>query len=159
MTPVFPAQAGVFLKSFTNSRDTSCLPRASGGVSSILDSGFCAPSSSPRKRGCFRRPVMQQWADVVFPAQAGVFPCHLLRIHCAPSLPRASGGVSCTAQTWSLSPTSSPRKRGCFRGRPLPTGLPFSLPRASGGVSVTGVVLTAASKSSPRKRGCFCSVG
>ena len=52
-TLVFPAQAGVFLMSFGPYPEMSGLPRASGGVSTLIRGVMPAVKSSPRKRGCF----------------------------------------------------------------------------------------------------------
>ena len=93
---VFPAQAGVFLKRSFFMVSEACLPRASGGVSSISCCFSCIARSSPRKRGCFSLVRKFLPALGVFPAQAGVFlwpPMALSVMFC---LPRASGGVSPT---------------------------------------------------------------
>ena len=50
---VFPAQAGVFPVRTASARSTSSLPRASGGVSTIVKPMAFVSGSSPRKRGCF----------------------------------------------------------------------------------------------------------
>ena len=71
---VFPAQAGVFPTPVSAGRTASGLPRASGGVS--VDGRFLegTTSSSPRKRGCFPAQTSFTNTELVFPAQAGVFP-------------------------------------------------------------------------------------
>ena len=111
---VFPAQAGVFPLPAPERDDSCCLPRASGGVSykTTFNAGYLV--SSPRKRGCFLMKRIDLADQIVFPAQAGVFPTarrsptRLLR------LPRASGGVSRDRASNFGASTSSPRKRGCF---------------------------------------------
>ena len=152
---VFPAQAGVFLETVKIRWDWLGLPRASGGVSSNGSIPADAGWSSPRKRGCF--PLGKECADInlVFPAQAGVFPARRRNRLQSEGLPRASGGVSLNARFIEGTTTSSPRKRGCFciaesktfsagvfpaqagvfpPSPPVVTALP-GLPRASGGIS------------------------
>ena len=131
--------------------------------------------SSPRKRGCFALDCAAVALNLVFPAQAGVFPQFSTVEHGAIGLPRASGGVS----GWHRQPlpakASSPRKRGCFylgatpdelievfpaQAGVFPLGGAFSaplgcLPRASGGVSANCDSGCRQKRSSPRKRGCF----
>lgn len=152
-----------------------CLPRASGGVSTTDRSSRSNCGSSPRKRGCFLR--RRRWLEhlSVFPAQAGVFLGQVDPMREAPSLPRASGGVSVAGPRRAACATSSPRKRGCFRHVwtvpdeqrvfPAQAGVflyPGSLmmihgglPRASGGVSRKRPRRRRPCESSPRKRGCF----
>ena len=172
---VFPAQAGVFLSLPSKSSPGCGLPRASGGVSTT---GLCdlpCPLSSPRKRGCFQVEALEGCLDLVFPAQAGVFPAARTVCRLRSRLPRASGGVSGFKTRNEVRQLSSPRKRGCFRschGRrrwrlvfPAQAGVfPFgpvslhtsgSLPRASGGVSDHLPSFLRIGPSSPRKRGCF----
>ena len=173
---VFPAQAGVFPVSALPNVPEDCLPRASGGVSSIrdssyqvlkvfpaqagvfptFDSGYLVPFCLPRASGG----VSSQTTDVtpqgnVFPAQAGVFPTFDSGYLVPFCLPRASGGVS--SQTTDVTPQGNvfPAQAGVFprsEVRPRATG---GLPRASGGVSGWARSGNLRSQSSPRKRGGF----
>ena len=111
---VFPAQAGVFRRHDRLAFAEGRLPRASGGVSKKAPSRAAAPTSSPRKRGCFSQRASSCSSHWVFPAQAGVF---LGCSGCTSSnhgLPRASGGVSRDDTERLALSLSSPRKRGCF---------------------------------------------
>ena len=112
---VFPAQAGVFPHPSARRVCRCSLPRASGGVSLAHRLRYQCLRSSPRKRGCFLVRVAHAHIDVVFPAQAGVFPAHSCRKQPLRCLPRASGGVSSCCRRFLLGPRSSPRKRGCFQ--------------------------------------------
>ena len=152
---VFPAQAGVFPLSLAQTSTSSCLPRASGGVSVVISKQGATFESSPRKRGCFCHAPSRRPPRFVFPAQAGVFPNVGIDSGTGGCLPRASGGVSLTSIYFISHSVSSPRKRGCFfdvgqvvTSRPVfpaqagvfPVPGRFrsaamSLPRAGGGVS------------------------
>ena len=152
---VFPAQAGVFPSPLDHSESALGLPRASGGVSvySVFDAKRAA--SSPRKRGCFRHAARREVEEMVFPAQAGVFPYRLRPARLPACLPRASGGVSDTGAQITDHAYVFPAQAGVF---PIPAIEPnagLSLPRASGGVSSVGLSSERTNKSSPRKRGCF----
>ena len=156
-------------------KTASCLPRASGGVSSSRSLWCCKSRSSPRKRGCFQGKRRDDGVPLVFPAQAGVFLSPCLPPWEPRRLPRASGGVSSAAVACHVNSASSPRKRGCFSPGPLRESahgvfpaqagvFPPSakaqrkksgLPRASGGVSEDALIIRDGIKSSPRKRGCF----
>ena len=71
---VFPAFAGVFLRSLPSPLVSVRLPRIRGGVSNELVIEESKVESSPHSRGCFpqlRKPAAP-WQ--VFPAFAGVFP-------------------------------------------------------------------------------------
>ena len=175
LADVFPAQAGVFLIRFGLLNDLIGLPRASGGVSTVISLARLLARSSPRKRGCFAHVLVVHDENPVFPAQAGVFPHRTHRPAGRKGLPRASGGVSAASLGLTRGIWSSPRKRGCFYGvivrlalrkvfpaqagvfpeSPPSASVPRRLPRASGGVSEREVKFFHTAESSPRKRGCF----
>ena len=136
---VFPAQAGVFPPRPTARPRSSCLPRASGGVSIFGFLVFYIAKSSPRKRGCFYVRDCMEANNVVFPAQAGVFlPAHLDGLDGA---------------------ESSPRKRGCFLGGSVSTATGKVFPAQAGVFLMTDFSLGQSLLSSPRKRGCFRRAG
>ena len=152
---VFPAQAGVFPSATGPHTIKTRLPRASGGVSKPAHSAPHECGSSPRKRGCFQQAEAGTANDVVFPAQAGVFPTFKKYRPRGYGLPRASGGVPDGTMVVRACCASSPRKRGCFQILPSAAEIRGGLPRASGGVSPPQSGCSLASRSSPRKRGCF----
>ncbi len=75
-------------------RNSTGLPRASGGVSEKFGGVVNHKKSSPREWGCFRGCRVKRYAFTVFPARVGVFPFDYIYQAVYSSLPRASGGVS-----------------------------------------------------------------
>ncbi len=116
------------------------LPRASGGGPGPRRcSPACAPSS-PRERGWSVKDAAQQYADLVFPARAGVVPRLATRPGRRLRLPRASGGGPGVQTGWASSFQSSPRERG--GGPALPSSVRWptgSSPREPGGPVVPAV--------------------
>ena len=151
------------------------LPHARGGVSLPSPYDATCEASSPRPWGCFRPYRGLRDAAVVFPTPVGVFPESLRSPGLLTALPHARGGVSKAFAGVLLTPKSSPRPWGCFRGLclrrsgvpvfPTPVGVfpdtrPKAhnrkrLPHARGGVSSTLDTLSELSRSSPRPWGCF----
>ena len=172
---VLPARAGVLPTAPAPSTREPSPPRASGGASAGPHCPSAVAPSSPRERGCFRRPTRRPNHLTVLPARAGVLPGSRCRCRQRPSPPRASGGASLGCALATAGPVSSPRERGCFLGRAAVLGHPVVLParaavlppqwrpswltrrppRASGGASIGQAGLLVALKSSPRERGCF----
>ena len=73
ISKVFPAHAGVFLRSISGARVVPCLPRACGGISSESVCRTLWLASSPRMRGYFSSRSASMADGSVFPAHAGVF--------------------------------------------------------------------------------------
>ncbi len=133
--------------------------------------------SSPRRWGCFYKPLAEKYLAAVFPTQVGVFLVVDVSSDRHAGLPHAGGGVSLCRGTVLSSTTSSPRRWGCFCTRneakflkrvfPTQVGVFLtslcrmvtqrSLPHAGGGVSFTFELEHDARMSSPRRWGCFQS--
>ena len=153
LADVFPAHAGVFVKSFGY---------------------YLSDWSSPRTRGCSLHPKLSRRGPFVFPAHAGVFPLDEARAGIGARLPRARGGVPAGTAFKSMLQRSSPRTRGCSRlSTPdcigdivfpahagvfpisvVPTQWNSRLPRAREGVPTPRLLSTHGTVSSPRTRGC-----
>ena len=91
---VFSAQAEVFPIIVLPRFVFESFLRASGGVSSRIDSALFAGSFSPRKRRCFHVSRAKAEDLKVFSAQAEVFPRYLCAASKSRRFLRASGGVS-----------------------------------------------------------------
>ena len=152
---LFPAHAGVFPLICAPLYVWRSLPRARGGISSIIGDALQWEHSSPRTRGYFLIKDEDEQLTALFPAHAGVFPTGSTHSPHTTPLPRARGGIS-SINYWSMwVDGSSPRTRGYFHGErhhqrcnvlfPAHAGvfpatlfrhLPKStLPRARGGIS------------------------
>ena len=150
---VFPAPAGVVLKSNVQTENIVGIPRASGGVPILLSFAQFEREYSPRKRGCSLLKQIARAFDVVFPAQAGVFlSCRFLYSPCH-SIPRASGGGPWDSFFADLEDSVFPARAGVFRlCYPLTTAK-TGIPRASGGVPCRNHGTCQHVTYSPRKRG------
>ena len=72
---VFPTNVGVFLARNSRAVWFPGLPHERGGVSAILRKQQALYASSPRTWGCFRDVLYDDFNDIVFPTNVGVFPC------------------------------------------------------------------------------------
>ena len=172
---VFPASAGVFLKSPRRASPWCSLPRLGGGVSTGGHIVEDDRMSSPPRRGCFWPCRCPYNEHCVFPASAGVFPsfeCGEIGVF---GLPRLGGGVSPRYPPKVVPRESSPPRRGCFQSNVRATAIArvfpasagvfltsqlehryfFGLPRLGGGVSSKCPIPLISLRSSPPRRGCF----
>ena len=111
---VFSAQAEVFLFVTLFAVNSVRFLRASGGVSKLNLSRLDFSPFSPRKRRCFYRIGCFLDTDIVFSAQAEVFPINGNRAKERVRFLRASGGVSRLFVLPRIVMKFSPRKRRCF---------------------------------------------
>ena len=110
---VFPAHAGMFLKSYGTSGGRRSFPRARGDVPASRVCQISMGSFSPRTRGCsvlFRHP---ESSLPVFPAHAGMFLAEKLRHADIQGFPRARGDVPFLIEAQAYVTEFSPRTRGC----------------------------------------------
>ena len=130
---------------------------------------------SPHPRGCFCPGSEEGIEWHIFPASAGVFPCHSRRSRCGPNIPRIRGGVSAIGRVIEVKEVYSPHPRGCFCEEPHHQGawdiFPASagvfllflirlgtlpdIPRIRGGVSKLRPGYEGFLRYSPHPRGCF----
>ncbi len=111
---LFPAQAGVFLINRAISTEFAALPRSGGGISIDALSNKFWRHSSPLRRGYFLGVLRADLADLLFPAQAGVFPICSGQNHLPITLPRSGGGISLLPRVPAFFCASSPLRRGYF---------------------------------------------
>ena len=172
---VFPASAGVFPHMGALDQVPRGLPRLGGGVSMARSSQRPVIKSSPPRRGCFLVGTWPGLSCAVFPASAGVFPCHQSDSRSGICLPRLGGGVSRSSQAARFDTQSSPPRRGCFRRMdrsflcvfvfpasagvflrcPDPESDQWCFPRLGGGFSKEMLVQHVFDSYSPSRRGCF----
>ena len=152
---VFPTQVGMFLCRGRRSSAYPRFPHAGGDVSrsELLKSMWAL--FSPRRWGCFSKPVCPCTFCLVFPTQVGMFPPRRTSCDVTAGFPHAGGDVSATEGQYIYYAMFSPRRWGCFyrtkehadTSRVFPTqvgmflrhsiGLhqPFGFPHAGGDVS------------------------
>ena len=95
ITSVFPAYAGVFLKTKYDYIIVKSVPRIRGGVPCLHHQYLCHVLCSPHTRGCSPSYFAHQVFTLVFPAYAGVFPSRSNGTYFGSSVPRIRGGVPC----------------------------------------------------------------
>ncbi len=110
--------------------------------------------SSPRTRGCSRRPRGVGLPADVLPAHAGLFPAAAPRPSSRLCPPRARGAVPSSTTPPACADASSPRTRGCSLPRHDGGGLDLGPPRARGAVPPPRRRRNPSCMSSPRTRGC-----
>ncbi len=150
--PVLPADAGVFRLRRRPIRVRGRAPRRRGGVPLSTNAAALVWSCSPPTRGCSAGGGDLVTADVVLPADAGVFPVRVTAGGASVRAPRRRGGVPRLAAAVTHHAQCSPPTRGCSalrsgRGRcrrVLPADAGVFRPRGRG--AFAGVC-------APRRRG------
>ena len=151
---VFPACAGMFLKTSNNRARQTSFPRVRGDVPKLVPCEKLIFQFSPRARGCSALPSLPPSGMDVFPACAGMF-------RSRPTTKRPVRLFSPRARGCSLLPFSFVRLRivfpacaGMFRFPPRPRKLHASFPRVRGDVPSPNATGCKPKPFSPRARGC-----
>jgi len=171
---VFPAHAGVLRRTPAAWRMARSVPRARGGAPPRTQSRYCAPTCSPRTRGCSAPRDARARSLQVFPAHAGVLRRAPLQVDRTASVPRARGGAPqasdgrpecrpCSPRTrgcsalcdvLELSPAVFPAHAGVLRHLRTAGRGAACVPRARGGAPTRFGAMPRAMACSPRTRGC-----
>ena len=111
---VFPARAGVILRSMLTPFSVCCLSRTSGGDPENSSTFILFVKSFPHERGWSLFIMIRQYFDIVFPARAGVIPRNGYLSSGCSGLSRTSGGdpgwCDYSESLWK----SFPHERGWF---------------------------------------------
>ena len=110
---VFPAYAGMFLKSVRFKGKGSGFPRIRGDVPKFPFSAPSLRAFSPHTRGCSEGMPLCKMKFGVFPAYAGMFRRLAMRYKIACGFPRIRGDVPLRLRLLSFLHRFSPHTRGC----------------------------------------------
>ena len=110
---VFPAYAGMFLKSCISGSPGLGFPRIRGDVPHIWVSVIGRQAFSPHTRGCSAFSSAPQHSYYVFPAYAGMFLEHVFDSSILNSFPRIRGDVPAKGELGLNLLPFSPHTRGC----------------------------------------------
>ena len=149
---VFPACAGMFLRSPVSEENRKSFPRVRGDVPTPAATTRTCGQFSPRARGCSESIHISLGSRRVFPACAGMFRLEAAEKNLESGFPRVRGDVPVLAGAQLLRKGFSPRARGCSAAPIFHFSLSFVFP-ACAGMFLRGVRLRRKESRFPRVRG------
>ena len=151
---VFPACAGMFLKTSNNRARQTSFPRVRGDVPKLVPCEKLIFQFSPRARGCSALPSLPPSGMDVFPACAGMFRTAVLATKIHSCFPRVRGDVPPPAWRPPALVLFSPRARGCSVLSQARIAMQRVFPACAGMFRSRPTTKRPVRLFSPRARGC-----